>query len=219
MKLLSFIKRLRRGADRENTDPANRAASAGTQNAHRENGAHHELDHGAARKWLLRLVSAWLLFHVAAIIIAPASVSPSSSLAQAGWRMVRPYVQVLYLNHGYHFFAPEPAESTLVSYTVERDDGTVTSGRFPNREIFPRLLYHRHFMLTEFLSYTPLEEQEVWHRAYARNLCRKHGGQRVSLTQVTHYLPTLDSVEGQVRLDDPASFAEAPMGTFESDDL
>ena len=90
---------------------------------------------------LLRLaVNAWLVFHVAAIIIAPAAVSPSSDLVQAGWSLFQPYLQILDLNHGYHFFAPEPEDSTLLAFEAERTDGTVVSGRIPDREIAPRLL-------------------------------------------------------------------------------
>ena len=68
---------------------------------------------------LLRLaLNLWLVFHISAIIIAPASVSPSSELVASGWRLFRPYLQFLYLNHGHHFFAPEPAESTLLAYVA-----------------------------------------------------------------------------------------------------
>ena len=90
-----------------------------------------------------------------AIIIAPAAVSPSSDLVQAGWDLFQPYLQILYLNHGYHFFAPEPGDSTLLAFQAERADGTVVSGRIPNRGIVPRLLYHRHFMLTEQMKDAP----------------------------------------------------------------
>ena len=86
------------------------------------------------RHRLLRwAVSLWLVFHLAAIIIAPASVSPSSELVRSAWNVFRPYLQFLYLNHGYHFFAPEPSESTLLAFVAERDDGTVVRGRIPNR--------------------------------------------------------------------------------------
>ena len=68
---------------------------------------------------------------------------------------MHPYLQILYLNHGYQFFAPEPGESTLLAFEAERDDGTVVRGRIPDRTTWPRLLYHRHFMLTEHMSDAP----------------------------------------------------------------
>src|SRR5262249_34613560 len=97
---------------------------------------------GRTRGRLLRwAVSLWLVFHLSALIIAPASVSPSSDFVRSAWNVFRPYLQVLYLNHGYHFFAPEPSESTLLGFVAERPDGSVIRGRIPNREIKPRLLY------------------------------------------------------------------------------
>ena len=125
------------------------------------------------RRLLRRIVSAWLVFHVAAIVIAPASVDPASGLVQSGWLLVRPYLELLYLNHGYHFFAPEPAESTLVAYAAERPDGAVVTGRFPDREIAPRLLYHRHFMLSEHLAGAPDELRDLWHRSLAAHIGRR----------------------------------------------
>src|SRR4051812_23144308 len=70
-----------------------------------------------SRRWPARaafvLLNVWIVYHLAAVVIAPWSVPPSSRLVQNGWRAVGAYVQVLYLNHGYHYFAPEPGNSTL----------------------------------------------------------------------------------------------------------
>ena len=107
----------------------------------------------ALPKWGRRAITCWLLFHLFAIFIAPASVAPASDLARAGWNVCRPYLQALYLNHGYHFFAPDPGESTLLAFTVETADGRIVEDVIPHRRIQPRLLYHRHFMLTESLAF------------------------------------------------------------------
>jgi hypothetical protein len=159
-------------------------------------------------------ISLWLVFHLTAIVVAPASVRPSSELVQSVWNVVRPYLQILYLNHGYHFFAPEPSESTLLAFVAERDDGTVISGRIPSRTIKPRLLYHRHFMLTEQMNDAPPELRELWYGSYARHLGYKYAASRVSLTRQIHYLPTIEMVRDGVRLADPASFEEQPLGVF-----
>ena len=68
-------------------------------------------------------VNIWLVFHMAAIIVAPAAVSPSSDLIQSVWNLFQPYLEILYLNHGYHFFAPEPGDSTLLAFEAERPMG------------------------------------------------------------------------------------------------
>src|SRR5207302_11256649 len=123
-------------------------------------------------------VSVWIVIHRTAIVVAPASVSPSSEIARASWLVFRPYLEALYLNHGYHFFAPEPGESTLLAFVAERPDGTVVQGRIPSRSMKPRLLYHRHFMLTEHmrdaLRDAPEQQQQDWIRSYAEHLCRKY---------------------------------------------
>jgi hypothetical protein len=160
-------------------------------------------------------ISAWLVYHVAAIIIAPASVTPSSQLVQSVWLLFQPYLQILFLNHGYHFFAPDPNVSTLLAFEAQRDDGTVVRGRIPNRRIVPRLLYHRHFMLTEQMIDAPEELEAQWHRSYAEHIGRKYGAKQVSLTRLTHYLPTMEMVRDGVRLDHPESYEELPLGVFQ----
>jgi hypothetical protein len=115
--------------------------------------SHHARPWEALPGWGRRAITGWLLFHLFAIFIAPASVAPASDLARAGWNVCRPYLQVLYLNHGYHFFAPDPGESTLLAFSVETSDGRLVDDVIPHRRIQPRLLYHRHFMLTESLAF------------------------------------------------------------------
>jgi hypothetical protein len=167
------------------------------------------------------LVNVWLVYHLAAIVLAPWSVPPASRLVQNSWRAVGAYDQILFLNHGYHYFAPEPGNSTLVAYVLEMPDGTLQTGRIPNRDIRPRLLYHRHFMLTESLAsddLSPSVRTELI-RAMARELCREHHAQRVTLSRVTHRLPSMEFVRAGGALDDPESYTEEPLGTFSSDEL
>jgi hypothetical protein len=159
----------------------------------------------------------WLVFHIAAVIIAPASVPPSSDLVRSAWTLFQPYLQALYLNHGYHFFAPEPGESTLLAFEAELSDGTVVLGRIPNFAIQPRLLYHRHFMLTEHMAMAPPALQELWYSSYARHLGHKYGAARVGLTRLTHRLPSPEMVRAGTGLDDPRSYVEQPLGVFRCD--
>jgi hypothetical protein len=167
------------------------------------------------------LVNVWLVYHLAAIILAPWSVPPASRLVQNSWRAVGAYDQLLFLNHGYHYFAPEPGNSTLVAYVLEMPDGSLQTGRIPNADIRPRLFYHRHFMLTEYLASDDLSPQLHTElvRSMARELCRQHQARRVTLSRVTHRLPTMEFVRAGGALDDPESYTEEPLGTFSSDDL
>jgi hypothetical protein len=168
-----------------------------------------------APRFLRILLNGWIVFHVAAIVIAPAAVIPASDLVEAGWSLFQPYLQILDLNHGYHFFAPEPDDSTLLAFEAERADGTVEKGRIPNRDIVPRLLYHRHFMLTEQMKDAPAELQQEWVGSYAEHLGRKYGAVRVKLTGQIHHLPTMEMVREGMRLDDPSSYEDEDLGTFE----
>jgi hypothetical protein len=171
---------------------------------------------GGTRIRLVRwAVNLWLVYHLAAIVVAPASVSPSSGLIQSAWSLFQPYLELLFLNHGYHFFAPEPSESTLLAYAAERPDGTVTRDRIPNFQIVPRLLYHRHFMLTEHMRDAPKELQDEWVGSYAEHIRHKYGASKVTLTGQIHSLPTMEMVRSGVRLDDPGSYQTEDLGVYQ----
>ena len=63
---------------------------------------------------------------------------------------MKPYSQWLYMNHGYFFFAPNPGPGHLIQCSNENSNQAFL---LPNRdEHWPRLLYHRYFMLAEFYS-------------------------------------------------------------------
>jgi len=103
----------------------------------------------------------------------------------------------------------------VLAYTIEFDDGSTKQETIPNRGIRPRLLYHRHFMLTEFLSFAP----DDWHRSYARHLCRTYGAKSVTLSRMTRLLPTMEEVRNGSTLTDPSRYLETPLGHFRCDEL
>jgi hypothetical protein len=78
------------------------------------------------------------------------TVSPASEPIRS---TLGPYVEFAYLNHGYFFFAPNPGPSYLLECTFPAENGTTNRFRLPDRNLlWPRLLYHRHFMLSDFLN-------------------------------------------------------------------
>ena len=101
--------------------------------------------------WIRAIVSLLLLFHLAAVIIAPLSMMmPTANLVEPVRRKFQPYHQLTYLGHGYQFFAPDPGPSHFVQYTGTDGQGKQVSGHFPDREVhWPRLHYHRWFMYSE----------------------------------------------------------------------
>ncbi len=154
------------------------------------------------------------MIHVTAIIIAPAAVEPSSELIGGICEFFLPYLGALYLDHGYHFFAPEPVESTLLAYVAERADGSVVRGRIPDRATQPRLLYHRYFMLSERMSEAPEGLEPLWHRSYAERIARDQGAVRVTLIEQKHNLSTMERIRDGGRLEDPEGYEERELGVF-----
>ena len=107
-------------------------------------------------RFVLSLLFVW---HMAAVFIAPftfATAGPggASPLASIGMRYLGWYIDAGYLNHGYFFFAPNPGPSHLVRARIEFADGRAPIVEtFPDLKTqWPRLHYHRHFMLSEQLN-------------------------------------------------------------------
>jgi hypothetical protein len=173
----------------------------------------------AGNRFVRWAATLWLLFHFTAVLAAAASVGPTSGLVIAVWRPFRPYLQALYLNHGYNFYAPQPSPSTLVSYEVERADGTVIRGRILDRSTRPRLLYHRYLLLTEHMGLAPPTSLQEWYKSYARHLCRKHFGVRVGLTRLIHYPASMEMVRAGASLNEPFSYEEMFVGDFSCSEL
>jgi hypothetical protein len=172
---------------------------------------------GLARYRFVRWVaSLWALLHFTAIVAAAASSGPTySGLVGGVWTCFRPYLQIFYLNHGYQFFAPEPAPSTLLDFEVEAADGTIVArGRVPDSSLRPRLLYQRYLLLTEHIAVAPPMLQKHWYISYARHLCRRYGAAKVRLTRLTHYAPTMEMFKNGTPLDDPVNYREESLGTF-----
>lgn len=175
--------------------------------------------------WFRRLVTVLLLFHLMAVVVAPLAVAPTSNLAGATWEIFQPYLEVAFLNHGYHFFAPEPGPSHLIRYEARLADGTTVTGEFPNKsEHRPRLLYHRHFMLTEFVNALGSSEAtedvaDRYVRSYAHHLMVEHDADEVDLYLRRHLIPLPQDVAEGMALDDPSLYEEQPLGTFKRNEL
>lgn len=115
---------------------------------------------------LKRVVSCALLLYLLVLILGPLSNPVGSDhLTRPLAKKVDPLHRALFLGHGYRFFGPDPGPSHLVEFEITKSDGTTIRGKFPDREdlstSFPRLQYHRWFMLSETIwtehSMTPIE--------------------------------------------------------------
>lgn len=165
-------------------------------------------------------VSLLLVWHISALLVAPAAVPPTSELVLNVWRWYRPYLDLLYLNHGYHFFAPEPGPSHLIRYVTTYEDGRTEKHFFPDKSNhWPRLRYHRHFMLSEHLSQfaeegTPPELLNAFSRSYGQHLLRDTGAREVELILVRHVYPRPADVLAGMKLADKRLYYERPLGHF-----
>jgi hypothetical protein len=182
----------------------------------------HSIRPAASRWWQIcwkGAVSLWLAYHLLAITVGPASIPPTTPIFPWSWPAFGPYLQWTYMNHGYHFFAPDPGPSTLIRYSGVRADGTAFSGQIPDlQQHVPRLLYHRHFMLTETLASMDNADprlQALLVTALARQLAREQQAESISLTRVTHLIPTMERLRAGEGLDHPDLFEEQPLGRFE----
>jgi hypothetical protein len=160
------------------------------------------------------------LAHLTAVIAAPMALGPCSELQQNVKLAVQPYLDVCYLDHGYRFFCPDPGPGHLVRYSLEMPDGGTVTGTFPDKQTeWPRLFYHRHFMLSEKLANMFVPEQvpaaqrfeamkpfEAVARSYAEHLLETTGAKRVSMEWVGHDLPTPDEMQRDRPLNDPSSY-------------
>ncbi|MEL6109222.1 MAG: hypothetical protein AAFU85_24710 [Planctomycetota bacterium] len=179
-----------------------------------------EADHDSVRwtRWHA-IGSIAIALHLIAIVLAPASVPPSSSAARQGWTLFRPYLEVGYLNHGYHYFAPDPGASSLLEYTAIKEDGERVWGRIPDRKtIWPRLLYHRHFMLTEYYGGLPPDATDLKNAlaaSFAAQLMREHDASSIELSHVVHQLSTREEILDGGVLDAPEKYETTPLGTYE----
>lgn len=185
--------------------------------------------------------------HILAVFAAPwSSPPPSPLLAQEVTQVMMPYQVSAFLNHGYRFFAPDPGPSHIIRYEMTMADGSVKHGRMPDpQEQWPRLLYHRHFMMTEMMynnqaqinDNPPLDlmTEEEKSRLAARNerarnlvrlmsdgiatqLLKKHQGERVHLFLQRHEIPFPEAVQEGMQLDDPSLYVDlVDLGEFTGD--
>jgi hypothetical protein len=168
-------------------------------------------------------VSALLVLHLVAITSAPLAMEPASLPAQKVFAFFRPYLDAAFLNHGYHFFAPEPGPSHLIRYELTFSDGRIETGVFPDpAEQKPRLNYHRHFMLSEFANRLAVNDaqQPVLHelsRSFARHLMSERNAESATLFLRRHYIPSPQQVREGMTLEAEELYAERSLGTFLSD--
>lgn len=97
------------------------------------------------------VISIGLLLYLSIVVLGPLSNPISSAhLTDPLSRIVAPVHQTMFLGHGYRFFGPDPGPSHILEFKIKKADMSLVEGHFPDREVhWPRLRYHRWFMLSE----------------------------------------------------------------------
>jgi len=188
-------------------------------------------------KYVRCAISLLLIGHLLAVVLPPLSfqtggpIGQSPAISTIFAAPLEAYSQFLYVDRGYAFFPPDPGPSHLVHVAMTALDGSLVESLIPDLDVhWPRLLYHRHFMMTEFLEtiYQPPgppsdlveaapEEAEYWVRTRRRyehvrqsiidHLRHEHPGHDVAIRRIEHLIP--DVIEYRlypVALTDPESY-------------
>lgn len=197
------------------------------------------------------IASACIFAHLTAVVAPPLAFQCRGprGLSPAVASLLNPtsaYGQLLYLDRGYAFFAPDPGPSHLMAVemssssksaaSLEADgskDNQVT--RVPSLDDqWPRLLYHRNFMLAEFLndSYQPAlpretaslvgsglsaEELRIWRlgrdryeailSSMVRHVETRYPGKSVQIERLEHVIPDfVGFATRQVELNDDSTY-------------
>lgn len=159
-------------------------------------------------KWRA-VISLALMFHLLAVFFAVWNGAPPfSPFPQTVAMPMQRYIGVLNLNRGNRFFAPDPGPSHIIRYTLTMPDGSEKRGQLPDaKNHWPRLLYHRYFMLTEHLNANESEAaRKQMFKTYAGEILKQSGADTIEIEFVQHGIPPWDVYMNGTKLDDPESF-------------
>jgi hypothetical protein len=155
-------------------------------------------------------ITVFIVWHFTGVFLAALCVPETSKLVLniAQHAPMQWYLDALYMNQGHSFFAPEVGPGHLVRYQLLDQNGReIEHGDFPSRkEHWPRLLYHRYFMLAD-QSEPPSDDkpaQDYWQRkyleAFGRQLLRDHvQAQTVVLRRYNHWPLPYKYVDGSLK--------------------
>lgn len=117
------------------------------------------------RRWGRAAFSLLILFHFGGITVAVTSPDQNWVSNQLWYYVYRPYLQFMYLNNAYHFYAPEPGPTPLLWFCIEYEpdqdgrnlrwikvpalDADGTARRPDGSRLWPNLEYTRRLSLAE----------------------------------------------------------------------
>ncbi len=155
-------------------------------------------------------LTVFIVWHFTGVFLAALCVNNNSELVLGiaqHWPM-QWYLDALYMNQGHSFFAPEVGPGHIIHYQfLDQSGREIEGGDLPSRkEHWPRLLYHRYFMLADQseLSADDKATRDLWQRkyleAFGRQLLREHvQAQTVVLRRYNHWPLPYNYVAGGLK--------------------
>jgi hypothetical protein len=144
------------------------------------------------------LVSLFLLYHLAAVLILP---NPSSMLGRKYSRYLADYANNLGINTTWQFFSPGPAPTFYLEYEIETGseelDEEPQTHQFPERRraSFYDELFNRTMSAMRFFVLAP---EETFERFFVPWLCNKHpGAKRISIRTVGEPVVNIERASGE----------------------
>jgi hypothetical protein len=129
----------------------------------------------------------------AEVVGPPAAGDPPPDVRPLLLRWMGPYLDQLFMGGGYNFFSPDPGACLIIRYVVDMPDGSQVRGQIPDLDTqWPRLRYHRYFMISSQANRFRPEANNG--HPIALYLLKKHGGRRVRLDLLVHFLLTPEEV-------------------------
>jgi hypothetical protein len=170
-------------------------------------------------KWLLAILSAFLVYHLTVMIVL---ANGGSFLARILTPYLIPYANLIQLNTTWNFFAPDPAHTMFIKYKVEFTDADGNDLKEPLVGYIPPEKKHivvdsskRRFLYAmRFLILDTNRMQTIlgpW-------LCREHpGATRVSMENRLVTISNLDQALLDSTVIDSQTAAETTMMNFSYD--
>lgn len=154
--------------------------------------------------WARGVVSAALVFHIAAVMAGAMAPGPSSALERWAASRFRGYNEAVDQGYSYRFYVNGPPPTPVMLATLNMRDGTTRELRIPDREMRPRLRYQRHLALAYHLrmDFDRAAKDErgnsksPWARSYAKHLGAVNPGcESVTIRLTDHRNPTPHELE------------------------
>jgi hypothetical protein len=144
------------------------------------------------------VISLLIAWHFTGIFLAALSIPERSPLVMALSQRppMQNYLDMLYMNQGHSFFAPDVGPGHVLRYELfDRSNTLLNQGTLPDKkEHWPRLLYHRHMMLADQSDIGDSSDpagsrlKQAYLEGYGRHLLRlNRGAQTVRVQLYAHW--------------------------------